>query len=181
MAETESKLPVTKDQQEMMQPWMPHAWHPLEGLRREVDRLFQNFDRDFKLTSFPRLTQGLASAMPDMGSMFSAGPAVDFVETDKGYEITMELPGLDEKSIEVKLSNGGLVVKGEKRVEREEKNKDYFLHERHYGSFERAFRMPEGVDVEQIDAAFKNGVLTVTLPKTAEAQKPEKKIAIKSV
>nr|WP_315594656.1 Hsp20/alpha crystallin family protein [uncultured Cupriavidus sp.] len=181
MAKTESKLPVTKEQQEMMRPWMPHAWHPLEGLRREVDRLFQSFDRDFKISSFPRMTQDFSSAMPDMGWMLGAGPAVDFAETDKGYEITMELPGLDEKSIEVKLSNGGLVVKGEKRVEKEEKNKDYFLHERHYGSFERAFRMPDGVDVEKIDAAFKNGILTVTFPKIVKAQKLEKKIEIKSM
>jgi len=180
MADTTTKLPVQKEEQEAMRPWTPPAWHPLEGLRREVDRLFQSFDHDFKLSSFPRFTQNLAPSMSDMRWMWTTGPAVDFAETDNAYEISMELPGLDDKSIEVKLSNGGLVVKGEKRVKKEEKNKDYFLHERHYGSFERAFRVPNGVDIEKIDATFKNGVLMVTLPKTVEAQKQEKKIEIKS-
>lgn len=184
MADTSSKLPVNKDKEKSkegaMRPWMPHAWHPLEGLRREVDRLFQTFDRDFDVSPFRRFMQGVESSAPDASWTWPTGPAVDFVETGTAYEITMELPGLDEKSIEVKLANGGLIVKGEKHVEKEEKDKDYFLHERHYGSFERAFRMPDGVDVGKIDAAFKNGVLTVTLPKTPEAQKPEKKIEIRS-
>jgi HSP20 family protein len=107
-------------------------------------------------------------------------PAVDIAESDKAYEVTAELPGMDEKNIEVKLTNGNLTIKGEKREEKEEKKKDYYLSERHFGSFERQFRVPEGVDVEKIEASFKKGVLTVTLPKRPEAQKPEKKINIKA-
>jgi HSP20 family protein len=107
-------------------------------------------------------------------------PAVDIAETDKGYEITAELPGLDEKNIEVKLANGSLTIKGEKQEEKEEKEKGYYLHERHFGAFERCFRMPEGVDGDKIEATFKKGVLTVTLPKTPEAQKAEKKITVKA-
>ena len=90
-----------------------------------------------------------------------------------------ELPGMDEKNIEVKVVNGNLTIKGEKQEEKEEK-KDYYLHERHFGSFERSFEVPDGVDADKIEASFKKGVLTVTLPKKPEAQKPEKKIEVKS-
>lgn len=108
-----------------------------------------------------------------------AAPAVDVAETDKAYEIKAELPGLDEKDVEVKLVNGGLTIKGEKHEEKEEKQKDYYLHERRFGSFERYFQIPEGVDSEKIEATFSKGVLTVMLPKTPEAQKPEKTIPVK--
>ncbi len=71
-----------------------------------------------------------------------------------------------------------MTIKGEKRDEKEEKKKDYYLSERRYGSFQRSFGVPDGVDADKITASFKNGVLTVILPKSAEAQKSEKKIAI---
>ena len=107
-------------------------------------------------------------------------PAVDVVESEKAYEITAELPGMDEKNIEVKVAEGGLTIKGEKQEEKEEKKKDYYLHERHFGSFERSFDVPESVDADKIEASFKKGVLTVTLPKKPEAQKPAKKIEVKA-
>jgi HSP20 family protein len=106
-------------------------------------------------------------------------PAVDIAETDKGYEITAELPGMDESNIGVKFADGTLTIKGEKRGEKEEKNKDWYLSERRYGSFQRSFGVPDGVDTDKIEANFKNGVLTVTLPKTPQAQRSEKKIAIR--
>ena len=87
---------------------------------------------------------------------------------------------VDEKNIEVKVINGTLTIKGEKQEEKEEKKKDYYLQERNFGSFERSFGVPEGVDADKIEANFKKGVLTVTLPKKAEAQKPAKKIEIKA-
>jgi HSP20 family molecular chaperone IbpA len=86
--------------------------------------------------------------------------------------------GMDESNIDVKFSDGTLTIKGEKKDEREEKQKDYHLSERRYGSFQRSFGVPDGVDADKIEAHFKNGVLTVTLPKRPEAQKSEKKIAI---
>jgi HSP20 family protein len=111
---------------------------------------------------------------------WAPAPAVDIVEGDKAYEISAELPGMDEKSIEVKLTNEGLTIKGEKHEEKEEKKKDFYLQERRFGSFERSFRLPEGVDTEKVEANFKKGVLTVTLPKTPAAQQAEKKIAVKA-
>ena len=109
-----------------------------------------------------------------------AVPAVDVVEKDNAYEVTAELPGMDEKDIEVKLANGGLTIKGEKQEEKEEKRKDYHVHERTFGSFERYFTVPEWVDRDKIEASFKKGVLTVTFPKKPEAIKPEKKIEVKA-
>ena len=106
-------------------------------------------------------------------------PAVDVSETDKAYEITAELPGMDEKNVEVKVATGVLTIKGEKQDEKEEKKKDYYMRERSFGSFERTFAVPDGVDSDKIDANFKKGILSVTLPKNAEAQKAEK-IAVKA-
>ena len=110
---------------------------------------------------------------------FGKAPAVDIAEKDKEYEITAELPGMDEKNIDVKFADGILTIKGEKTEEKEEKKKGYYLSERRFGSFQRSFQVPAGVDADKIDASFKNGVLTVILPKSAQAQKSEKKIAIK--
>lgn len=107
-------------------------------------------------------------------------PHADVAETDKGYEIAAELPGMDEKNIEVKVANGVLSIKGEKQEEKEEKDKDYHMRERSFGSFQRSFQVPDGVDLDKIECSFKNGLLTVTLPKTAQAQKAAKKIEVKA-
>ena len=101
-------------------------------------------------------------------------------EDDKAYKITAELPGLDAKDVDVSVSGNTLVLKGEKRQEKEEKNKNYFFSERAYGSFQRSFELATTVDREKIAADYSKGVLTITLPKTAEAQKQEKKIEVKS-
>ena len=113
-------------------------------------------------------------------STWAAAPAVDVAETEKAYEITAELPGMDEKNIEVKFADGLLTITGEKKEEKEEKKKDYYLSERSYGSFQRSFQVPDSVDADKIEATFKKGVLTVTLPKTAAAQKAAKKIDVKA-
>jgi HSP20 family protein len=150
--------------------------NPFAGLRREIDRLFEDFDRDFWGLPFRR---SVFEPFWRRELSWKGTPAVDITESDKAYEITAELPGMDERNIEVKLANGGVVIKAEKQEEKEEKERDYYLHERRFGSFERCFRVPEGVDTDKIEAAFKKGVLTVTLPKSPEAQKAEKKIEVK--
>jgi len=120
---------------------------------------------------------------PFWGSEASFGvtvPAVDVIEDDRGYKITAELPGLDQKDIEVSVTGDVLVIKGEKRQEREEKDKNRYLSERSYGAFQRNFSLPDGIDRDKINADFAKGVLTLTLPKTAEAQKQQKKIEVKA-
>ena len=84
-------------------------------------------------------------------------PAVDIAETDKAYEITAELPGMDEKNIEVKFADGVLTIRGEKKDEKEEKKKDYYLSERSYGSFQRSFQVPDGVDTDKIEVDLQVG------------------------
>jgi len=175
MAET-TKVPVKTDR--TAAPAL-QGWRPFETLRREIDRLFDDFDGGVRRWPAGR---SLFDVAPFWRSEFTwpATPAIDLVETDKGYEITAELPGLDEKNIDVKFADGVLTIKGEKQEEKEEKKKDYYLHERSFGSFHRALQVPAGVDSDKIEATFKKGVLTVTLPKSAEAQKAEKKIAVKA-
>jgi len=87
---------------------------------------------------------------------------------------------MDEEDIEVSVADGGITIKGEKKEETDEKKKNYYVSERRYGSFERYFGLPEGIDADKIAATFKNGVLKMGLPKTAEAQKPAKKIEVKA-
>jgi HSP20 family protein len=178
MAETASKVPV-KTEQKAERASALQAWRPFENLHREVDRLFEDFGRGFWISPFRRPTFDIEPSWR-RELAWGAAPSVDVVEKDNAYEITAELPGMDEKNVEVKLADGGLTIKGEKQEEKEEKKKDYYLHERQFGSFERCFTVPEGVDSDKIAASFKKGVLTVTLPKKPGAQKPEKKIEIKA-
>lgn len=174
MVENVSQLPVKKGKIERSSTLEP----PFESLRQEINRMFD----DFGWGSWPTFRRSLFATEP----MFSRGLtrtnmlAVDVAESEKAYEVTAELPDIDEKNIEVKVANGILTMRGEKQEEKEEKNKDYYLQERHYGSFERSFEIPEGVDPDKIEATFKKGVLTVTLPKKVEAQKPAKKVEVKA-
>jgi HSP20 family protein len=176
MAEAATKLPIKTA--EKASPAAARASWPFESLHREIDRLFEDFGRGFALAPFGRRPFDFEPLWRRTAEL-AAAPAVDVAEKDKEYEVTAELPGMDEKNIEVKLSNGLLTIKGEKKEEKEEKQKDYYLSERRYGSFERTFQLPEGVDEEKISATFAKGVLKVVLPKTAAAQKSAKKIAVK--
>ncbi|PDS28615.1 Hsp20/alpha crystallin family protein [Rhizobium phaseoli] len=141
---------------------------PFLSLHREVNRLFDDVFR------------GFGSGLPSLrgASGFGAWPSVEISDTDKAIKVTAEVPGLEEKDIEVLLDDGVLTLKGEKRSETEDKEKQF--SERYYGRFER--RIPLGFEVkeDQVEATFKNGVLTVSLPKTEKAQSQVKRIAIRS-
>ena len=106
-------------------------------------------------------------------------PSVDICEKDDMYEVTADFPGLDEKNVEVALSGDMLTIKGQREEQKEEKKKDYHVSERQFGAFERSFHIPDEVETGKIEAKFKNGVLTVSLPKKPGAIKAEKKIGIK--
>ncbi|MBX6370221.1 MAG: Hsp20/alpha crystallin family protein [Rhodospirillales bacterium] len=134
---------------------------PFASLQREMDRLFSDFSRRF-------------------GEPFAeeSFPKLDICETDSEIKVTAELPGIDEKDIDVTLRDDVLTIKGEKKAEREEKEENYHLVERSYGSFSRSVRLPSGLDANKVKATMDKGVLTVTMPKPPTAQ--PKKIEIKS-
>ncbi len=179
MAESVTKLPVKGKETEAERAPALRDWWPLEGLRREMSSLFDDFERGSWRIPFRRSIFDLEPLRQREMTRVTT-PAVDIIEKETAYEVTAEVPGMAESNIEVKLSNGALTIRGEKKEEKEEKKKDYYLSERRYGSFERRFQVPQGVDTGKIDASFKKGVLTVILPKTPEAQAQEKRIAVKA-
>ncbi|TBE41349.1 Hsp20/alpha crystallin family protein (plasmid) [Rhizobium leguminosarum] len=168
MADSATKLSVKTE----ARPAAPvDRWWPLDSLRSEIDRVFSDFGS-------PSIFDRAFSRMP---AAFSRGMlAVDLVESDKAFELSAELPGVDAKDLDVTLADGVLTIKGEKNEAKEEKENDYYLSERRYGSFHRSLELPRGVDSEKIEAKFSNGVLKVTLPKTPERQKNDKKITVKA-
>jgi HSP20 family protein len=145
----------------------------LEELRRQVDHLFEDFTGGDWL---PRLGESPLFRSAGLGGRL----AVDLVEKDTAFELQAELPGMTAKDVDVSLRNGMVVIKGEKREQKDEKAEGYRIQERRYGAFERSFAVPEGVDTSAIEATFADGVLKVNLPKTADAQKPAQTIAIKT-
>jgi HSP20 family protein len=152
--------------------------HPLLTLRDQMDRLFDEFASDWRL---PSLRRELFEWEPFRTPLWTRGVVdvrFDVSETDEALEMTAELPGIDEKDVELVLSDGVLTLKGEKRAEKEEREKDYYLSERRYGAFARSMRLPESVDTGKIKATFDKGVLKVIAPKRAEAKAKKKKIAI---
>jgi HSP20 family protein len=174
-----STKPEVKTETTPVEPAEAQRWMPFDGLRREIDRLFE----DFHPIDWGRSIRGRALGWdlpvlrrPD----WPLAPAIDVSETERAFEVKVELPGMDEKNVEVKVHNGTLTIKGEKSEEEETTEKEYYLCERRFGSFQRSFRLPEGADSDRIDAGFARGVLTVTIPKTPETLKKEKKIAIKA-
>jgi HSP20 family protein len=134
---------------------------PFTSLQREMDRLFADFSKRF--------------GAPLAGDAF---PKLDISETDGEIKVSAELPGIEEKDVDVTLRDDVLTIKGEKKAEREEKDKNYHLVERSYGSFQRTIQLPAGMDPAKVKATMDKGVLTVTMPKPAAAQ--PKKIEIKS-
>jgi HSP20 family protein len=144
--------------------------NPFMSLQREIDRVFDEFTRGF--TGFPTLPTFAALATPDLM------PSMDVTETDKEIEITAELPGLEEKDVQINVADNVLTIKGEKKGEKEQKDKDYRLLERSYGSFSRTLELPAGVDLDAIKASIDKGVLKVTVPKPAPAQ--IKKVEVKA-
>ena len=179
MVEMVTKLPIKTEGVRTVPTYETHRpWYPMESLRRGFDRLFGDSDMGFWPTPFRRSLSGYE---PEMGFTKGPGiPAVDVREKADGYAILVEMPGVDEKDIEVKLVNGGLLIKGEKKEEKKEVDAGYMMSERHFGTFERFFGVPDGVDLDKIVATYAKGVLTVTLPKTREAKLQERKIAVKA-
>lgn len=139
------------------------------SLQDEVNKLFHDFSFGFPF-----------SPQSSLGSLEGIQTKVDVKDSEKEVVVTAEIPGVELKDIEVNLKNDGIAISGEKRVEKEEKDKGYYKMERSYGSFYRLIPLPCQIDRDAVVATYKDGVLKVTLPKTAEAMNNEKKICVKS-
>lgn len=150
-------VPVTTDRNVARREANPFAF-----LQQEIDRLFDGFSRNF----------------PAFTAAGRTLPSMDVSETDKTVEITAELPGLEQKDVELNLADNLLTIRGEKKNEREEKTKDYHLVERSFGSFARSVELPAGVKAEDISAEISKGVLKVTVRKPEPRQ--SKQIEIKT-
>ncbi len=145
-----------------------HEESPFETLRREMDSLFDSFSRAFDIEPFWERR---------LGAFY---PSVDVTENGKEIQVSAELPGMDEKDIEVSLGSDSLTIKGEKKDEKEDRGKDYYRMERSYGSFSRTIPLPVEIDTDKAEATFKKGVLKIRLPKTAKAMEERRKITVKS-
>jgi HSP20 family protein len=144
--------------------------HPLELLHREMNELFDGFMREFGGPSLPSLWSETAGGR--------VSPNFEVAETDDAIQVTAELPGLEEKDIQVTLDDNILTVKGEKKQEREEKKKSYHLSECRYGQFQRVIPLPAGIEADQVKARFKKGVLNITLPKARQATTEGRRIPV---
>jgi HSP20 family protein len=139
-------------------------------LNDEMNRLFENFfEAPWSLRPFEAFESSLNNFMPSL----------DMSETGQDIKVTVDLPGLDEKDIQLSLDDGVLTISGEKQSEKQEKRDNYHRLERSYGSFSRQVILPVDVDEDAVSAVFKNGVLNITLPKQQEVLSQSKRIPIK--
>jgi HSP20 family protein len=142
---------------------------PLRTLQSELNRVFESL-----LRTVPGAGAG-AALSPFMGE----GPRIDVAETETAIEVSADLPGLEEKDIEVSLGGDLLTIKGERKTETGRRLLSYRINERVFGSFTRSIALPSGIDADAVSASFKNGVLTITIPKTQEAAQEAKRVAVK--
>jgi len=150
----------------------PRYRDPFAEMRSEMDRVFDAFlGRGFLgRPSVPSLPSAMAQPL--------VAPDIDIRENDKEIVLEAELPGIDEKDVAAVVKNGVLSLKGEKKVERDEKKDAWHLSERSYGAFQRTFQLPDGIDEDAIKASFEKGVLRIAMPKIPEKTPAEKKIEI---
>lgn len=159
---TEARTPVRRD----FPAFTDSLIEPLSRLRGEVDRLFDGLPARWPRLDFSRF----APTLPV--------PAVEMTETGKAYKLSIEIPGMDASDIDVSVEGDVLVVSGEKKEEREEKEKGYSYSERSYGAFERRIELPPAADAQKIRAKVRNGVLQITLPKDKKAASNRRRIEI---
>ena len=147
---------------------------PFSSFRNEMDRLFEDFFAPGETRSFA----GDGGAGGRAGGL-SISPSIDLHETEQAYEVTAELPGMEQKDVEVTLRDNALVLSGEKRQDHQEGEGGRRWSERSFGRFERYVALPEEVDADKVEAKFRNGVLKITLPKNPKARDKTRKIEIR--
>jgi len=144
--------------------------YPLFSIGKNLDGFLNPLNSDFLGNTF-------FNFLPSTKNQF---PKVDISETKDNFLITADLPGIDEKNVDISLDGGMLTIKGEKKTATEDKHEEFYTKERSHGTFQRSFEFPAIIDENKIGASFSNGVLTVKMPKTPEAKKEVKKILINS-
>lgn len=147
------------------------------SFQREMDSLHRSIDRLFADAWGGNLAPSLLSESWATGKIT---PSLDVAEDDKGFHVSVELPGMSDKDVAVTVADRVLTIRGEKKEEKEKKDKDVFRQERAYGSFRRTIELPSDVDSAKIEAKFKDGILTIELPKTKQAQERVKQIPVKA-
>ncbi len=151
------------------------TFEPFQTLRKQVDDLFTNFTVSWPHFEMPKIEwPTLAGAGEE-----SAIAKFDLSENGNSVKVVADIPGVDEKDVEVLVRDGVLTIKGKKDSEREEEGEDFYISERSFGSFSRAFRLPDGVDEQAVVADFDKGVLTVTLPKTSKIKTEARRVPVK--
>ena len=143
------------------------------GLHNEMERLFDDFFNGFALSPFKSrsfMREGISGTL--------LKPSLDLGSTDNEYTVSVEIPGVSEKDVSIELVHDSLIIRGEKKQQKEEKNKNFYRLERSYGSFQRTLSLPEDVNKEKIKADFKNGVLNITIPRMAIPENKVKQIEI---
>jgi len=151
-------------------------FRPLVALRRQLDDMLEDVTSHWPHLHLPRVEWPSLSAIEKTADIVR----FDVSESDNAVTVTAEVPGMEEKDIEVFVDNGMLTIRGEKKSERQESGENFYLSERQFGSFSRSVRLLHGVDAANISARFDMGVLTVTLPRTAVAKSGQRRIALKS-
>ncbi len=144
--------------------WQP--FQELTSLQRQMNHLFDSF---FGRTSWTPFEENL--------SAWEFGPPADVYEDDKRLTFKVEVPGIDEKDVKVEVENNVLTVRGERKLEKDIKEENFRRKERHYGAFSRSFTLPTSVDPEKIEANYNHGVLTIDMPKRAEAKAKQIKVS----
>lgn len=157
-------------------PTLPSFFEDTNEWMRRWDRMFDSFFNRALGNWGMQPTWGTTGGLSTL-STFT--PAINVAESDGEYRVTAELPGMDEKDIELSLHRDHLTIKGEKKQEHEEKGNGYHRVERSYGSFQRTIPLPQEIDADKVAANFQKGVLTITLPKLPEVQSGARRIAIK--
>jgi HSP20 family protein len=151
-------------------------WRSLTGMRGDVERLVDQFARGM----FPTWRRSAEVGAPwNFETAFGLSvPAVEVVEKDKEFQVTAELPGMEARDVEISVSGDVLTIKGEKKEEKETKEKSYYFSERRYGSFQRSFQLPGGADAGKITANMEKGVLSISMPKSKDALNQKRTIPI---
>lgn len=151
------------------------TFEPFQTLRKQVDDLFTNFTVSWPHFEMPKIEWPTLTGMDTE----SAIAKFDLSENGNSVKVVADIPGVDEKDVEVLVRDGVLTIKGKKNSEREEEGEDFYISERGFGSFSRAFRLPDGVDEQAVVADFDKGVLTVTLPKTSKIKTEVRRVPVK--